>query len=523
MSDRPSRLIAGFATVGGWTMGSRVLGFLRDMAIAASLGAGPVAEAFFVAFTLPNMFRRLFAEGAFNTAFVPLYAKRLEGEGEGPARVFASEAFSGLLAVLIAITLLASLAMPGLVLLLASGFAGDARLGLATDFGRILFGYVVFISLAALVSGALNAHGRFAAAAAAPVLLNIVLLVALGLAATGVFGTGAAAEGYVLSAAVMVAGIAQLRLVLAAARRIGAAPRLVRPRLTPGLRRLAVVAAPAALAAGVLQINLVVGRQVASHFDGAVVWLWMADRVFQLPLGVVGVAIGVVLLPELARRVRADDAPGARTAVNRAAEIALGLTLPATMALLAMPGLIVAVLFERGAYGPEDTMATATALAAYALGLPAYVLQKIVQPVYFAREDTATPLRHAVWAMFVNAAAAVALAPLIGFVAAPAAASLAAWVNLALLWRGARVHGAELAPDPRLRHRLPKILGASLAIGAAVFLLGGLAEGLSPVPRALGLAALVAGGLIGYLGLTTATGALVPGEIRAAFRKRGRQ
>ncbi len=519
MSDRPARLIAGFATVGGWTMGSRVLGFLRDMAIAASLGAGPVAEAFFVAFTLPNMFRRLFAEGAFNTAFVPLYAKRLEGEGEGAARAFASEAFAGLLAVLLALTLVASLAMPALVLLLASGFAGDARLGLATDFGRILFGYVVFISLAALVSGALNAHGRFAAAAAAPVLLNVILIAALALAEAAGLGRGAG-EGYALSAAVMVAGIAQLALVWWAARRIGAAPRLVRPRLTPGLRRLAVVAAPAALAAGVLQVNLVVGRQVASHFEGAVVWLWMADRVFQLPLGVVGVAIGVVLLPELARRVRAGDPAGSRAAVNRAAEIALGLTLPATAALLAMPGLVVAVLFERGAYGPGDTAATALALAAYALGLPAYVLQKVVQPVYFAREDTATPLRHAVWAMLANAVAAVALAPVLGFVAAPAAASLAAWVNLALLWRGARAHGADLAPDARLRHRLPRIFAASLAMGAAVGLLAAPAEALAPLARAAALAALVAGGLIGYLGLTTATGALVPREIRGAFRRR---
>ncbi len=528
MIARPVRLVASFATVGAWTMASRVLGFVRDIFIAASLGAGPVAEAFFVAFTLPNMFRRLFAEGAFNTAFVPLFAKRLEGEGEAAARGFAEEAMAALVSVLVVVTLLASLAMPALVLMLASGFAGDDRLELSVALGRIVFPYILFISVAALLSGVLNSLGRFAAAAAAPVLLNVVLILALALAETGLAaevaipgpdGLVGLHEGTFLAIGVLVAGAAQLGLLLWAIARAGLALRLRRPRLTPGIRRLAVVALPAALAAGVLQVNLVIGRQVASYFEGAVAWLWLADRVYQLPLGVVGVAIGVVLLPELSRHVRRGDAEAGRAALNRAAEFGLALTLPATAALLAMPGLIVAVLFERGAFTAEDAAATAQALAFYTLGLPAYLLQKIVQPVYFAREDTATPLRFAVWAMAVNAVVAVALAPVVGFLAAPLGTTLAAWVNLWLLWRGAAARGADLTLDARLASRLPRIALAALGLGAGLALGAHLGGDLAGGARTALLVALVLCGLCGYAILAWALGALRLSDLRSALRR----
>ncbi|RMH46751.1 MAG: lipid II flippase MurJ, partial [Alphaproteobacteria bacterium] len=246
MIPAPARLIGGFLTVGGWTLASRILGFLRDILIAAALGAGPVAQAFVVAFTLPNLFRRFLAEGAFNTAFVPLFARRLEGEGPEAARAFAEEALAGLTAVLVALTLAAMAAMPWLVLALAAGFAGDDRLAIAAALGRITFPYILFISLAALVSGALNALGRFAAAAAAPVLLNLVLIGAIGLGASGILGDLAiidlpgvpAAElhvGTLLAGGVLVAGIAQLALVWRALGRAGMTLRLGRPRWTPGL------------------------------------------------------------------------------------------------------------------------------------------------------------------------------------------------------------------------------------------------------------------------------------------------
>lgn len=511
---RGSGLLGGIATVGGWTMASRVLGFVRDILIAGLLGTGAVAEAFFVAFRLPNMFRRFFAEGAFNMAFVPLFAKRLEGEGEGPARVFAEEAMAGLLAALILLTLVAQAAMPWFVLALASGFSDDpARFEMAVLFSRICFPYIVFISLAALFSGILNAFGRFAAAAAAPVLLNVILCAALGLA----WGLGLD-RGLTLSAGVFAAGAAQLWLVVAAARRRGMGLRLRRPRLTPDMRRLVGIGIPAALAGGVLQINLVVGTQVASYTEGAVAWLWLADRVYQLPLGLIGVAIGVVLLPVLSRQVRAGETAAARHTTNRAGEVALALTLPATAALLAMPGLITEVLFERGAFGPEDTAATALALAVYAAGLPAFVLQKVVQPVYFAREDTATPLRYALVGMAVNAAVAIGLMPVIGYLAAALAAVLAAWVNLWLLWRGAARRGADLTPDARLAHAWPRILAASALSGAIVWGLDtGLAERLPALPR-LGL--LIAVGAGSYAGLALALGAFDPRALRALIKGR---
>ena len=513
MTARPVRLLAGFLTVGAWTMASRVLGFLRDILIAALLGTGPVAEAFFVAFRLPNMFRRFFAEGAFNMAFVPLYAKRLEGEGAGPARAFAEQALSGLATVLIVFTLIAQAAMPWLVLGLASGFAdGGERLDLATAFGRICFPYILFVSLAALFSGVLNAHGRFAAAAAAPVLLNLVLIAAMGLAWGYGFEVGQA-----LAWAVFAGGVAQLLMLVQATRAAGIRLGIGRPCWTPEMARLVRLGLPAALAGGVLQINLLVGTQVASWFDGAVGWLWYADRVYQLPLGLVGVAIGVVLLPELSRRVRAGDAAGGREALNRASEVAMALTLPATVALLTIPVLVTRVLFERGAFAPADTEATALALMVYALGLPAFVQQKIVQPAYFAREDTVSPLRFAAVSMLVNAAVAIGLAPLIGWIAAALGTVLAAWVNLWLLWRGAARIGADLSPDARLTHRLARLALAALAMGAVVL---GLAEALAGLGALPALAITVPAGALAYAGLAFATGAVQAQDLRAALARR---
>ncbi|GIX13772.1 MAG: putative lipid II flippase MurJ [Paracoccaceae bacterium] len=534
MIPAPARLIGGFLTVGGWTLASRILGFLRDILIAAALGAGPVAQAFVVAFTLPNLFRRFLAEGAFNTAFVPLFARRLEGEGPEAARAFAEEALAGLTAVLVALTLAAMAAMPWLVLALAAGFAGDDRLAIAAALGRITFPYILFISLAALVSGALNALGRFAAAAAAPVLLNLVLIGAIGLGASGILGDLAiidlpgvpAAElhvGTLLAGGVLVAGIAQLALVWRALGRAGMTLRLGRPRWTPGLARLARVALPAALAGGVVQINLIVGRQVASQFDGAVAWLYYADRLYQLPLGVVGVAVGVVLLPTLSRRLRAGDRGGARDAISRATEFTLALTLPAAAALVAVPGALVAVLFGRGAFGPDDVAATALAVAVYGAGLPAFVLQKVIQPVYFAREDTASPFRHAAWAMLVNAALAIGLAPALGFIAAAIGTTVAGWANLFLLWRGARAFGAEAQPDARLRRRLPRIALSAAVMGVALIALAeALADGLAaPGLRYGALALLVAAGAGLYAGLCLATGAVSLAEVRSGFRRGG--
>ncbi|NDV00105.1 murein biosynthesis integral membrane protein MurJ [Pseudoroseicyclus tamaricis] len=517
-------LIRGFVTVGGWTLLSRVFGFVRDIAIAAALGAGPVAEAFLVAFSLPNMFRRFFAEGAFNMAFVPLFSKKLEADAD-EAEIFAQDAFAGMAFLLTLFSVVGILLMPLLVIAMASGFLEDERFPLAVAYGRIAFPYILFISLAALLSGVLNAAGRFLAAAAAPALLNMIFLAALAIG-WALFGdrVGEAPVerfGLALAWAVPVGGVAQLALVWIAARRAGFRLALRRPRLTPDLRRLFRIAVPAALAGGVVQVNLLVGRQVASFFDGAVAWLNYADRLYQLPLGTVGIAIGIVLLPDLSRRLAAGDEAGGQDAFSRAVELSLALTLPAAVALVAIPLPLISVLFERGAFDAQDSAATATALAIYGLGLPAFVLQKALQPLYYARENTRTPFNYALVAMAVNAAVAVGLAPVIGFSAAAWATTLAAWAMVALLWRGARGMGAAAELDSRARRRLPRMFAAALGMGALLYGLALLlAQPLgTPVWRYVALAGLVAAGMAAYFALGHLFGGFRLSEFRRNFRR----
>ncbi|CTQ33402.1 murein biosynthesis integral membrane protein MurJ [Jannaschia rubra] len=523
----PPRLIKGFLTVGGWTLVSRVLGFARDILIARFLGTGAAAEAFFVAFSLPNMFRRFFAEGAFNMAFVPLYAKKLEADAE-EADAFARDAVAGMVLVLTLFTVAGIVFMPGLVLAMASGFADDERFGLAVIYGRIAFPYILLISLAALVSGVLNSNHRFLAAAAAPALLNIVFItgmVAVWLRPDLWHWLGAPTEARTVARALVwsvpLGGMAQLGLVWWAAARAGHRlwPRR-RPHMTTDLKRLLVIAAPAALAGGVVQVNLLVGRQVASYFEGAIGWLNYADRLYQLPLGVVGIAIGVVLLPDLSRRVRAGDTAGQRDAYSRAFEFSFLLTLPSAVALLAVPQSLVSVLFQRGAFQADDTAATALALMIYALGLPAFVLQKVLQPLYFAREDTRRPLNYAVVSLIVNAGAAVGLAPFIGWPAAALGTTLAAWAMVWLLSRGVRGLGEVALLDDRARGRVWRIAVASVLMGCVLWVaeqvLGPMLGGPS---RGLALAILVLTGMAVYFGLAQMLGAVRLAEIRGAVRR----
>jgi putative peptidoglycan lipid II flippase len=483
--------------------------------MAAYLGAGPVADAFNVAFSLPNMFRRFFAEGAFNQAFVPLYSKKLEAGTD--AEDFAQNAFSGLTAFLIVFTLIGTLAMPVLVWAMASGFVGDGRFDMAVDFGRITFVYLGFISLFALLSGILNAHGHFAEAGAVPVLMNVVFIVAMLLAHYQGWDMG-----LTLAWTTPVTGIAQLAWTLYAARRIGFIPRLRMPRLTPDFRRMMVNMGPALLVGGVVQINLLVSRQVASGTEGAISWLVYADRLYQLPLGVVAIAVGTVLLPELSRRLQAGDSAGGREAFNRGTEFALLLTLPAAVALVVIALPITAVLYQRGAFGAEDTAATALALAIYGLGLPAFVMQKALQPLFYAREDTRSPFRYAVWSMVLNAALAFGLMPWIGFSAAAWATTLSAWVMVAQLWWGAQRLGEEARFDRRFLSRLWRITLASALMGAA---LRGGSTLLQPMLdqrayRILGLAILIGIGLASYAIAAFALRAVRVSDLRALRRQR---
>ncbi len=509
-----TRLIKGFLTVGIWTMASRVMGFVRDILIAAYLGAGPVAEAFVVAFSLPTMFRRLFAEGAFNMAFIPLFSKKVQS-GDGSLE-FARDAFSGLATILIIFTLTAQIFMPWFVWAMASGFVGDGRFDLAVDFGRITFPYILFISLTALLSGVLNATGRFAAAAAAPVLLNIVMSGMMIFAARAGMDVGRA-----LVWAVPVGGIAQLTLVWLAAARAGyrLIPRW--PRMTPELKRLAIIAAPAALAGGVVQINLLVGRQVASFFEGSIQYLNLADRLYQLPLGVVAIAIGVVLLPELSRRLQAGDTASGRDAMNRAGEFALLLTLPAAVALIVIPEPLVSVLFQRGRFTPEDAAATALVVTIYGFGLPSFVMQKVLQPLYFAREDTKTPFKYALVAMVINAVLAIGLAPFIGYLASAIGTTLAGWGMVFLLWRGSREMGETARFDQRFIRRSWRIGAASVGMGGVLLIVNYFLE---PAFRIAGwrypaLVLLVGAGAISYFAISQLIGAFRISEIRGALKR----
>ena len=513
---KPIRLFSGFLTVGMWTMASRILGFVRDAIILNYLGTGPAYEAFVVAFRLPNMFRRFFAEGAFNMAFIPQYSKRLAGDEDADG--FASQAFSGLASVLILLTLLAQLLMPWLIYGLASGFAGQDQYDLSVVFGRIAFPYILFISLAALLSGVLNAHGRFAAAAAAPVLLNLLVIAAMVLAV--VVGWDVA---HALIWTIPLAGLAQMALVWIAARRAGFHLTLARPRWSPEMRHLVRVAVPAALAGGVVQVNLLVGQQVASYFDRAVGWLYAADRLYQLPLGVVGIAIGIVLLPDLSRRLKQGDDAGSREALSRAAEISLALTVPAAVALVVIPVPLVSVLFERGATTADDSAAIAMAVAIYGLGLPAFVMQKFLQPLYFAREDTRTPFHFALIAMVVNAAVAVGLSVIIGWLASAIATTVAGWAMVGLLARGARGFGDVARFDARFHARIWRIVAASLAMGGVLWAGMTLLAPYLVMPglRYGALAVLVALGMVSYFAIGQGFGAFRLAEFKSALRRGG--
>lgn len=506
---KPISLIRSILTVGGWTLLSRGAGFARDMMMAAYLGAGPVADAFNVAFSLPNMFRRFFAEGAFNMAFVPMFAKKLEG-GED-AQGFARDAFNGMAAILIVFSLIGTLAMPWLVWAMASGFAGDQRFDLAVLYGKIGFSYILFISLVALLSGAMNAYGRFTEAGFVPILMNLIFIAAMLLAVRAGWDMG-----LTLAWTVPVTGVAQLAFTWISAHRMGLRFTPGWPKMTPDLKRLALIATPAIFAGGVVQINLLVGRQVASYTEGAVSWLVYADRLYQLPLGVVGIAIGTVLLPDLSRRLRNGDEAGSRDSFNRGTEFALALTLPAAVALMVIALPLTSVLYQRGAFGVDDTAATALALAIYGAGLPAFVLHKVYQPLYYAREDSRSPFRFAVVSMILNAVIAVGLMPYIGFAAAALATSLAGWIMALQLWLGSRKMGDAARFDTRFRSRAPRIIVASAVMGLVLYF-GQAALGdmlASRGWRFAGLGLLVSLGIASYFGFGTAIGAFRLSDFR---------
>jgi putative peptidoglycan lipid II flippase len=457
------------ATVGSFTLLSRIVGFIRDIVLSAVLGSGAVADAFIVAFKLPNFFRRLFAEGAFSAAFVPLFSRELQDHGRAEALAFARQAHAALLLVLVPFSAVLIIAMPLVVGLLAPGMRDDsATFAMAVEFGRIAFPYLLFISLVSLYGGVLNSIDHFAHVAATPILLNLTLIGAvLGLAPFLPNG------GYAASIGVAVAGVLQWLWLLVACARHEVGIRLVRPRWTKRVARLVALATPVAIGGGVQQISSMLDVVWASLLPvGTISALYYADRIAQLPLGVVGIAIGTALLPLLARQLRAGQAESAMANQNRAIEFGLLFSLPAAVALWLLAEPILRVLFERGRFGPEDTVRAAGALAAFAVGLPAFVLVKALTPGFFAREDTRTPLYIAIAAIVVNVALNVVFlyGTNLAQVGVALATSLSGWLNATMLAIVLRRRDHWIA-DQRLVSRSWRMLAATAGMGIALWVM----------------------------------------------------
>jgi putative peptidoglycan lipid II flippase len=516
-------LIKSAGRVGGYTLASRFLGFFRDQLIAFTFGTGWVADAFVVAQRFPNLFRALFAEGAFNNAFVPMYAGKSETDGEKSANAFARDALSVMATWMLLFCGIAMLLMPWIIPVFAWGFSADpAKQQLTIELTRICFPYLGFMSLTALLGGVLNSMGRFTAAAAAPILLNICMI-SFNLAGW-YLGYGNSPESGRLQAwAVSVAGLAQLALVMYAAFCAGAPIWPGIPRATPEVKRLFQRAVPGIISGGVIQINLAIATALASGFAGGASALYYADRLFQLPLGVIGVAIGVVLLPTLSRKLRAGDIAGAMDTKNRALETSLFLTLPCAMALIVIGRPILHVVYEHGAFTREATLNVVPALAAFAAGLPAFTLTKIFQPGFYAREDTKTPMYFALAAVAVNIIASIILSRYYSFAGIATASSIAAWVNAtALIFTSSRREHYTM--DVRFRQRMPRIIASVVIMGLILFaqfyiLAGNFDVNTSFTRRALSLILFISTGSFAYFAVSHFIGALRLSELKAVFRK----
>jgi putative peptidoglycan lipid II flippase len=510
-------MIRSFLTVSTGTLASRLLGFARDSGIAALLGAGPVADAFLVAFQLVNVVRRLLTEGALNAALVPAWLRVREADGAMAAAAFAGKVLGTVSAALVVATALLGLLMPLVVTALAPGFAGQPALQLAVDDARLMLPYLAFAGPVTVMMALLNAQGRFALTAFSPLLFNIALI-AVMVALLG-WRQDAVLAALVIAATVGIAGLLQLLVLVL---RGGGIASPMRIAVDAEMRGFLGQAIPGMIASASPQLLVVAGAVIASASPSAVSWLYFANRLIELPLGIVGVAMGTVLVPELTRALRSNDASAVADAESRGLELAVGLALPATLGLIVLSAPVVRLLFEHGAFTSADTAATAQALIWLALGLPAHVLVKALSPAFFARNDTFTPL----WATLKGFAVAIAVALVLGrlFGASGIAAGIAmgAWSNaLALIRRGAATFGFSI--DAAARRRLPRMVLAALAMGGLLWLTARLALPLVAdshgLAQAVLLAVLISGGiaiyglllaLFGVTGWATALNAIRP-------------
>lgn len=517
-------LYRNFLNVGLMTTGSRILGFVRDALVAAVLGTGPAADAYLAAFRFPNLFRRLFAEGAFNTAFIPLFAKSIEQDGMEPARLWAARIMSWLVAVVFVVTIFAEIFMPWVLAPFVPGFLGDpAKYDLTVLLTRICFPYLMCMSLMAAYAAILNGLGRFTAASFAPILLNIVMIIFM--APLVLWPNTDVQTAIWIAVGTIAGGIAQLALVYAAIRRSGFVPHLQWPRFDAEVRRFWILAIPAVIAGGITQVNIFVGTIIASSADSAIAYLYYADRLYQLPLGIIGIAIGTVLLPELSRHLKGGRDREADASQNQALLISMLLSMPAATALIALATPIVAVLFQRGAFSATDTYETAQTMIWFSAGLPAYVLIRVLQPGFFAREDTRTPTVFAGISVVINIALSLLLFPTLRHVGIAVATSVAAWANAVLLgvWLARRGHFRLPAEDWR-RHILIIVAAIVMAL-----VLWGLSIPLAPclrpsaplVVQLVALGALCGFGMVLYFAAVHFSGAQPLGMLLKRLRRGG--
>ncbi|MET0240826.1 MAG: murein biosynthesis integral membrane protein MurJ [Sphingobium sp.] len=526
-------LLKATGTIGGLTLVSRVLGMVRDMLMARYVGAGMASDAFLIAWRLPNLFRALFAEGAFSAAFVPMFnrvmAQNVDPDdpmaGRRCAVAFAGQVLSVLVPFLTIFTVLIMLAAGPVVWALTGGFpdGGPEKFALARHLTLITFPYLGLISLTSLLGGILNSLDRFWVNAAAPVLLNICMIVAI------VFfrGDGEVETAVTQAIAVTISGVAQLVWLIWSCRQSGVVLRLGRPRLTPDVRRLLAVIGPAAIGQGAIQFNLLISTSLAARFlpQGAVSYIYYADRLNQLPLGLIGIGVGTAILPALSRQIGSGDPKAASHTQNRAMELALFLALPAAVALFVSAIPIIRGVLQHGVFTAADTMGAAAVLAAFAPGVPAYVFIKVLTPGFYARGDTRTPVRIAFWSMLVNLIGNLLLIWPLGPTGIALSTAVSAWVNVALLY--AALHRQDhLRMDARFRDKVLRIVAAGAAMGAALW---GLNILLDPYMAAgfwtrIGALALLCGGGGLVYGLASFLfGAYRLSELKAQFRRPARK
>ncbi|MCB9992619.1 MAG: murein biosynthesis integral membrane protein MurJ [Hyphomicrobiaceae bacterium] len=514
-------LYRNFFSVGAMTMLSRVLGFVRDMLMANVLGTGLAADAFFAAFRFPNLFRRLFAEGAFNSAFVPLFSGALEQKGEKAAEHLANHIMSWLMALLLVVTVLAEIFMPAVMYPFVPGFADDPeKFDLTVLLARICFPYLAFMSLMSAYGAMLNSFGRFIEAAFAPVLLNVVLVILIGVLVLLAHDDQVLGAVYI-SWGTLAGGAAQFALVYWAVQSLPVKPKLSWPHFGTDVRRFWVLALPAILTGGITQVNIFIGTIIASGAASAISYLYYADRLYQLPLGIIGIAVGVVLLPELSRHLKADRTDAARKSLDDSLLFAMLLSVPAAVALMAISEPIIRVLFERGNFSAEATRQTAAALVAFAAGLPAFVAIKVFQPPYFAREDTMTPTIFAAISVVINVGLSLLLFPSLEHVGIAIATSASAWANTLLLV-GFLVRRGHYRLTLQQASIYGRVLGAAVGMGLVLVGFGSAFEQMFASAggfwREFGfLAVAVLLGLVVYALLIHVTRVIRLNQVRARF------